>query len=577
MSEAISVGGSDALCIINQKIESMTEKNTQSLNRLIEKAIRENWNRMSLSDMGGMNYQYKDVAEWIAKLHILFESAGVRPGDHVAICGKNSSNWAVIFLACLTSGVVAVPILHEFKPDTIHHLVNHSDARLLFVDAAIWENLDERLMPDLTGVIYISEWGMPVSRSERLTEARNNINELFGHKYPYSFGPDDVKYFEDQPEQTCVINYTSGSTGMSKGVMLPCRSLWSNIKYCLENLTFFNAGDNIVNMLPLAHMYGMVIEMLNPFCTGCHCYFLTKLPSPKVILKAFADVKPRLIITVPLIVEKIIRNKVFPMLDKPLMKILLRVPYLDDRLLAKIKENLLQAFGGNLAEIIIGGAPLNPDVEKFLYKIGFPVTVGYGMTECGPLISYASSKISKPHTVGRVVDNMEVKIDSPDPEHVPGNIMVRGTNVMNGYYKNQKATDEVLAGFDGWMNTGDMGTIDAEGFITINGRSKTMILGPSGQNIYPEEIEAKLNNLPYVNESLVIEDGDHLEALVHPDFDAALTQHIDRDELEKIMLQNLDQLNTELPSYSKVKSIKIMEEEFEKTPKRSIKRFLYQH
>ena len=408
-------------------------------------------------------------------------------------------------------------------------------------------------MPDLTGVIYISEWGMPVSRSERLTEARNNINELFGHKYPYSFGPDDVKYFEDQPEQTCVINYTSGSTGMSKGVMLPCRSLWSNIKYCLENLTFFNAGDNIVNMLPLAHMYGMVIEMLNPFCTGCHCYFLTKLPSPKVILKAFADVKPRLIITVPLIVEKIIRNKVFPMLDKPLMKILLRVPYLDDRLLAKIKENLLQAFGGNLAEIIIGGAPLNPDVEKFLYKIGFPVTVG------------------------RVVDNMEVKIDSPDPEHVPGNIMVRGTNVMNGYYKNQKATDEVLAGFDGWMNTGDMGTIDAEGFITINGRSKTMILGPSGQNIYPEEIEAKLNNLPYVNESLVIEDGDHLEALVHPDFDAALTQHIDRDELEKIMLQNLDQLNTELPSYSKVKSIKIMEEEFEKTPKRSIKRFLYQH
>lgn len=577
MSEAISVGGSDALCIINQKIESMTEKNPQSLNRLIEKAIRENWNRMSLSDMGGMNYQYKDVAEWIAKLHILFESAGVRHGDHVAICGKNSSNWAVIFLACLTSGVVAVPILHEFKPDTIHHLVNHSDARLLFVDAAIWENLDERLMPDLTGVIYISEWGMPVSRSERLTEARNNINELFGHKYPYSFGPDDVKYFEDQPEQTCVINYTSGSTGMSKGVMLPCRSLWSNIKYCLENLTFFNAGDNIVNMLPLAHMYGMVIEMLNPFCTGCHCYFLTKLPSPKVILKAFADVKPRLIITVPLIVEKIIRNKVFPMLDKPLMKILLRVPYLDDRLLAKIKENLLQAFGGNLAEIIIGGAPLNPDVEKFLYKIGFPVTVGYGMTECGPLISYASSKISKPHTVGRVVDNMEVKIDSPDPEHVPGNIMVRGTNVMNGYYKNQKATDEVLAGFDGWMNTGDMGTIDAEGFITINGRSKTMILGPSGQNIYPEEIEAKLNNLPYVNESLVIEDGDHLEALVHPDFDAALTQHIDRDELEKIMLQNLDQLNTELPSYSKVKSIKIMEEEFEKTPKRSIKRFLYQH
>ncbi len=555
----------------------MAEHNSQSLNALIENAIRNNWNLMSLSDMGGMNYQYKDVAEWIAKVHILFEEAGLRPGDHVAICGKNSSNWAVTFLACLTAGVVAVPILHEFKPDTIHHLVNHSDAKLLFVDAAIWENLDEKLLPNLIGVIYISEFGMPVSRSERLTEARNNINGLFGQKYPYSFGPDDLHYYRDQPDEVCVINYTSGSTGMSKGVMVPYRSLWSNIRFTLDNLPFFKRGDGIVNMLPLAHMYGMTIEMLNPFSRGCHCYFLTKLPSPKIILKAFADVKPTLIITVPLILEKIIRNKVFPLLDKPLMKILLRVPYLDDRLLAKIKENLLQAFGGNLKEIIVGGAPLNADVEKFLYKIGFPVTVGYGMTECGPLISYTTASHSKPHTVGQAVDRMEVKVDSPDPENIPGNILVRGVNVMKGYYKNQKATDEVMIGNDGWMNTGDMGTVDPDGFISINGRSKTMILGPSGQNIYPEEIEQKLNNMPYVNESLIIEDGDHLQALVHPDFDAAMTQSIDRDELEKIMRQNLEQLNTELPGYSKVKGIKIMEEEFEKTPKRSIKRFLYQH
>lgn len=555
----------------------MTENRERSINQIIEKAIKENWNRMSLSDMGGTNLQYRDVAMAIAKTHIIFESAGVGVGDKVAICGKNSADWTVVFLSCLTAGVVAVPILHEFKPDTIHNLVNHSGAKLLFVDSSIWENLDERLLPDLTGVLFLREMGMPLSRSVTLTETRNSLNECFGKKYPFHFSKDDVNYFHDQPEDIAVINYTSGSTGMSKGVMLPYRSIWSNIRFTLDNLEFMNAGDGIVNMLPLAHMYGMVIEMLYPFCRGCHCYFLTKLPSPKVILKAFADVKPKLIITVPLILEKIIRSKVFPLLEKPLMKIMLRVPYLDDYLLAKIKATLLQAFGGNLEELIIGGAPLNADVEKFLYKIGFPVTVGYGMTECGPLISYTTARNSKPHTVGQVVDRMEVKIDSPDPENVPGNILVKGCNVMLGYYKNPKATKEVLPDDSGWMNTGDMGTIDADGFITINGRSKTMILGPSGQNIYPEEIEQHLNNLPYVNESLIVEDGGNLEALVHPDFDAARTQNIDRQELENIMQQNLVALNNDMPSYSKVKTIKIMEEEFEKTPKRSIKRFLYQH
>lgn len=548
----------------------------KSLNALLKDSIIRNWDNMALSDLGGINYQYKDVALLMAKLHIIFDAAGLRPGDKVAICGKNSSDWAVIFLSCLTAGVIAVPILHEFKADMVHHLVNHSGSRLLFVDAAIWENLDEKVMPDLVGAIYISELGMPLSRSERLTDTRNNLNEYFGRKYPYSFDKKDVDFYEDKPDELAVISYTSGSTGMSKGVMLPYVSFWSNVRFCLDNLDFLKPGQGVVNMLPLAHLYGLTIDMIHPFCKGCHLHFLTRLPSPKVILKAFADVRPTLIITVPLILEKIIRNNVFPLLDKPVMKLLLKVPFLDDRLLAKIKENLLAAFGGNLKEIIVGGAPLNPDVEKFLYRIGFPVTVGYGMTECGPLISYASSSISKPRSVGRIVDRMEVRIDSPDPLTVPGNILVRGENLMKGYYKNDKATREVFPDDSGWMNTGDMGIIDEEGHIFIMGRSKTMILGPSGQNIYPEEIEQKLNILPYVSESLIIDDGGSLVALIHPDFEAANDQHLDDAAIESIMDDNLETLNAMLPAYSKVKRYKIMDVEFEKTPKRSIKRFLYQ-
>lgn len=548
----------------------------KSLNALLKDSILRNWDNMALSDLGGINYQYKDVALLMAKLHIIFDAAGLRPGDKVAICGKNSSDWAVIFLSCLTAGVIAVPILHEFKADMVHHLINHSGSRLLFVDAAIWENLDEKVMPDLVGAIYISELGMPLSRSGRLTDTRNNLNEYFGRKYPYSFDKKDVDFYEDKPDELAVISYTSGSTGMSKGVMLPYVSFWSNVRFCLDNLDFLKPGQGVVNMLPLAHLYGLTIDMIHPFCKGCHLHFLTRLPSPKVILKAFADVRPTLIITVPLILEKIIRNNVFPLLDKPVMKLLLKVPFLDDRLLAKIKENLLAAFGGNLKEIIVGGAPLNPDVEKFLYRIGFPVTVGYGMTECGPLISYAPSSISKPRSVGRIVDRMEVRIDSPDPLTVPGNILVRGENLMKGYYKNDKATREVFPDDSGWMNTGDMGIIDEEGHIFIMGRSKTMILGPSGQNIYPEEIEQKLNILPYVSESLIIDDGGSLVALIHPDFEAANDQHLDDAAIENIMDDNLETLNAMLPAYSKVKRYKIMDVEFEKTPKRSIKRFLYQ-
>lgn len=548
----------------------------KSLNLLIENSIKGNWSRMAFADFGGIDYRYQDVAKTIEKLHLMFEAAGVKPGDRVAICGKNSSNWVVVLLSCLTAGVVAVPILHEFKPDTIHHLIRHSESKLLFVDAAIWENLDENSLPDLVGAIYISEFGMPLSRSERLTDTRNNINEVFGKKYPYSFSRDDVKYHEDKPDELCIINYTSGSTGHSKGVMLPYRSLWSNIRYCLDNLTWVKPGDGIVNMLPLAHLYGMTIETLHPFCKGCNLHFLTRLPSPKVILKAFADIRPKLIITVPLILEKIIRNKVFPMLDKPIMRVLLRIPYVDDRLLAKVKDKLIESFGGNLVEIIVGGAPLNHEVEQFLYRINFPVTVGYGMTECGPLLTYAPSSVSKPGTVGRIMDRMECRIDSPDPAEIPGNIWVKGENVMLGYYKNNKATKEVMPDDSGWMNTGDMGIIDEDGFISILGRSKTMILGPSGQNIYPEEIEQKLNNLPYVAESLVIDNNGELEALIYPDMEACEHQKMDREEIENIMDQNMELLNKELPGYSKVKRMRIMNEEFEKTPKRSIKRFLYQ-
>ena len=553
----------------------MKESNEdRSLNAIIKKSIEKNWNKMALSDVGGINYQYKDLAEQIAKLHIIFEAAGLKKGDKVAICGKNSSNWAVIFISCLTSGVVAVPILHEFKPETIHHLVNHSEAKLLFVDASIWENLDEKDLPNLVGAIFISEFGMPLSRSKKLTDTRNDINEIFGKKYPYSFSKDALDYFQDSPDDLALINYTAGSTGMSKGVMLPFRSIWSNIKFCVENLDWFKPGDDIVNMLPLAHLYGMTVEMLHPICKGCHCHFLTKLPSPKVILSAFAEVRPKLVVTVPLVIEKIIKSKVFPVIEKPKMKFLLKLPYIKDLILKKIRKQLMDAFGGNLHEVIVGGAPLNADVEKFLTSINFPLTVGYGMTECGPLISYAPSDATKPHSVGKIVDRMEIRVDSPDPAHVPGNLQVRGMNVMDGYYKNPKATEEVMKE-DGWMDTGDRGIIDSDGFIFIMGRSKTMILGPSGQNIYPEEIEAKLNNLPYVNESLVVERDGQIVALIHPDFDAAMKDGIDRDKLEKIMAENVDTLNKDIPAYSKVKDFKIYDEDFEKTPKRSIKRFRY--
>lgn len=559
---------------VNKVCNSSYSKN--SLNQLIEEAIRKNWELMALSDFGGVSFKFSEVAERIEKNHILFKAANIKPGDKIAICGKNSAWWAVTFISCLTYGAAAVPILHEFKPENIHTLVNHSDARILFADKSIMDKLDEKLLGNLTCAFYLSEENIAFSRSEKVTKAHGKINELFGEKYPESFTPADLCYFNDKPEDLAVINYTSGSTGEPKGVMLPFRSIWSNIRYCIDNLHFLKPGDGMVNMLPLGHLYGMVIEMLHPFVKGCHCHFLTKVPSPKVLLSAFAEVRPKLIITVPLVLEKIIKTKVFPKIQTPKMKFLLSIPILNQKIYAKIRKSLIDVFGGEVMELIIGGAPLNVEVEKFLFKIKFPITVGYGMTECGPLLTYAPPSDTKPHTVGRIVDRMEVKIDSPDPEHIPGNIMVKGVNVMQGYYKNDAATAEVFPENDGWMNTGDMGTISPDGLISISGRSKTMILGPSGQNIYPEEIEHKVNNLPYVAESLVVDDHGKLMALIVPDMDAAAAKKLTVEDLEKIFDQSIKQVNKDLESYSKLSSFKLMDKEFEKTPKRSIKRFLYQ-
>ena len=547
-----------------------------SLNAYILQSLRDNWELLALTDYNGASFQYKDVARKITKLHILFRNVGVKPGDKIALCGRNSAQWAMAFIGTITYGAIAVPVLHEFKPDNIHHLVNHSEARLLFADAGTWENLDASVMPALEGVLLISDFSLLMSRSEPLNEARANLNLFFGEAYPERFTVDDVEVCVTKPDDVALINYTSGSTGFSKGVMVTFGNLWSNIEYTIDHLDFLSPGDGIVSMLPLAHMYGLVVEMLHPFVKGCHVTFLTRIPSPRIIMEAFATVHPKLIVAVPLILEQIIRTKVFPLLEKPYMKFLLHVPFVDDRLLGKIKDRLTDTFGGNLQEIVIGGAALNKEVETFLRRIGFPFTVGYGMTECAPLISYAPHEESRPGSCGRLVDRMEIKVDSPDPENVPGIIWVRGANVMKGYFKNSEATAEAF-GEDGWMSTGDIGCVDSDNFIYLRGRDKNMILGPSGQNIYPEEIEQKLNNMPYVGESIILEDSGKLFALVYPDMDNVMNRNLTTADVERIMAENLVQLNKELPAYSQVARIEIKSEEFEKTPKRSIKRYLYQH
>ena len=545
----------------------------QSFIAYIENSIKNNWDLDALTDYKGATLQYKDVARKIEKLHIIFEESGIRKGDKIAVCGRNSSHWGVTFLATLTYGAVIVPILHEFKADNVHNIVNHSEAKLLFVGDMVWENLNESAMPLLEGILMMNDFTLLVSRSERLTYAREHLNEMFGKKYPKNFRTEHIAYHKDEPEELAVINYTSGTTSYSKGVMLPYRSLWSNTKFAFEVLDL-QAGDKIVSMLPMAHMYGLAFEFLYEFSVGCHIYFLTRMPSPKIIFQAFEEVKPNLIVAVPLIIEKIIKKSVLPKLETPAMKILLKVPIINDKIKATVREEMIKAFGGNFKAVIVGGAAFNQEVEQFLKMIDFPYTVGYGMTECGPIICYEDWRRFKPGSCGKAVPRMDVKVLSSDPENIVGEIVCKGPNVMLGYYKNEEATQEVIDK-DGWMHTGDLALMDAEGNVTIKGRSKNLLLSSSGQNIYPEEIEDLLNNLTLVNESIVIQKGEKLYGLVYPDFEEAHNLGLQDSDLANVMEQNRTELNSMLPGYAQLSGIKIFQEEFEKTPKKSIKRYLY--
>ena len=543
-----------------------------SYNELIEKSIVSNWEKDALTDFKGATLQYHDVARKIEKLHIIFESSGVQKGDKIALCGRNSSSWAVAFLATLTYGAVAVPILHEFTADQIHNIVNHSEAKLLFVGDYVATVIDQTKMPQLEGIIYLPDYSLVISRTDKLTYAREHLNELFGKKYPKYFRKEHVNYYKEQsPDELALINYTSGTTGFSKGVMVPYRALWSNYDFAMTVLgKIIKKGDNVISILPMAHMYGMAFE----FMFGCHVFYLTRVPSPAIIAAAFAEVKPAIIIAVPLVIEKIIRKKVFPKIQNNRMRLLLNMPVVNKKVNQKICDQVVKAFGGNFYEIIVGGAAFNQEVEQFLKRIGFPYTVGYGATECAPIICYADYHDFAPGSCGKPVVHMEVKIDSPDPENVPGEILARGLNVMLGYYKNEEATAQTLDS-EGWYHTGDLGTMDADGNVYIKGRSKNMLLGANGQNIYPEEIEDRLNSMAMVNECVVVQRGEKLVGLVYPDFDEAATMRLNESDLEGIMEQNRQELNSTQPAYCKLAAIEIVKEEFEKTPKKSIKRYLY--
>ena len=547
-----------------------------SFNSLIEQSIIKNWELDALTDYKGATLQYRDVARKIEKLHIIFQNSGIDKGDKIAICGRNSSNWAVVLLATLTYGAVAVPILHEFMPDQVHNIVNHSEAKLLFVGDMVAPTIQEEEMSHLEGILFIPDFSVLVSRSEKLTYAREHLNEIFGHKYPKYFRQEHVNYYkEESPEELLLINYTSGTTGFSKGVMIPARALWSNYDFATGVLgDKVSRGDNIISILPMAHMYGMMFEFLFEFLIGCHIYFLTRIPSPAIIAQAFAEVKPAVIIAVPLVIEKIIRKKVFPKIQNNLMKLLLNMPVVSKKVNQKICEEVKNAFGGRFYEIIVGGAAFNQEIEHFLHKINFPYTVGYGTTECAPIIAYSDYNDFVPGSCGKAVVHMQVEIESSDPQNIPGEIIVKGLNVMLGYYKNEEATKQVLDS-NGWYHTGDLGIMDKDGNIFIKGRSKNMLLGSNGQNIYPEEIEDKLNSLALVGESIVLQREEKLVALVHPDMEEAESMGFSMDDIQKVMTQNLQTLNEMMPGYSKVSEIILHEEEFEKTPKKSIKRFLY--
>lgn len=547
---------------------------TSSLIQLIEESIRKNWNLDAMTDYKGATLQYKDVARKIEKMHILFEHAGIKKGDKIALCGRNSANWTATFLGVITYGAVAVPILHEFKADNVHNIVNHSEARMLFVGDQVWENFNEAAMPHLEGIIELKNFDLVVSRSQRLTYAREHLNEEFGKRYPCRFRAENVSYRREEPEELAVINYTSGTTRYSKGVMLPYRSIISNVVH-IHKKVGLKPGDNVVSMLPLGHIFGLVFDFIYGVTVGAHLWFLTRMPSPKIIAESFAEIRPRVIACVPLIVEKIFKKNILPKVDNKLGKLLLKLPIVSDKIKEQIRTQAMEVFGGNFIEIVIGGAPFNPEVEAFLRKINFPYTIAYGMTEAAPLICHSRWDEILYTSCGKTVSNMETKVLSSDPERIPGELVCRGMNVMLGYYKNEEATAQAID-CNGWLHTDDMAIKDAEGNIFIKGRCKNMLLTASGQNIYPEEIEARLNNMPFVNESLVILAGDKLIALVYPDNEEAFAQGMDKKALEAAIEVNRTELNKMLPAYSQITRIKLYPEEFEKTAKKSIKRFLYQ-
>ena len=547
-----------------------------SFNAIIERSIIDNWTLDALTDYKGATLQYHDVARKIEKLHIMFENCGIERGDKIALCGRNCANWAVAFLGTLTYGAIAVPILHEFTPEQIHNIVNHSEAKLLFVGDVVATTIDATKMPELEGIINIPDYSLAVSRTEKLTYAREHLNEIFGKKYPKYFRKEHIHYYKElNANDLAMINYTSGTTGFSKGVMIPYRALWSNYDFAVSVLgKTIKRGDNIISILPMAHMYGMAFEFLFEFLYGCHIYYLTRIPSPAIIAAAFAEIKPAIIIAVPLVIEKIIRKKVFPKIQNNRIKFLLSMPVINKKVQQKICEQVIEAFGGNFYEIIIGGAAFNQEIESFLKQINFPYTVGYGATECAPIICYSDHNTFKQGSCGRPVVHMEVKINSNDPCKIPGEILTRGLNVMLGYFKNQEATDLVLDN-DGWYHTGDLGTMDEQGNVYIKGRTKNMLLGSNGQNIYPEEIEDKLNSMPMVIESIVVQRHEKLIGLVYPDYEEAGNMGINISDLRNIMEQNRKELNMSLPAYAKLSEIELHDHEFEKTPKKSIKRYLY--
>ncbi len=546
----------------------------KSVNKILQESLIQNWDRPALTNYQGMTLAYRDVARRIAKLHIAFEQCGLQKGDKVAICSRNQANWGVSFLAAITYGAVAVPILHEFKPGNIHYLVNHSEARVLFVDEVIWEGLSADEMPDLGVVVQINTFKFLYAASEELAQVREHLNEEFGRRYPNNFEPENLDYWEDGPEDLAVINYTSGTSGFSKGVMLPYRSLYSNIEFAAKDACpMLKAGMNVVAMLPSAHMYGMMFEFLFEISIGMHVHFLSRIPSPKIIMQALGDIHPDIIIAVPLVIEKVYKTKLKPLIDK--RKYLMRIPVLDKAIEKRICTELTNAFGGKFEEVIMGGAAVNPEVEKFLNKIGFHYTVGYGMTECGPIICYAHWDKVKVGSAGRAALNMQIRIDSADPQRIPGEVQVKGPNVCLGYYKNPDTTAKSFTA-DGWFRTGDMGVMDADGYLFLRGRSKCMVLGPSGQNIYPEEVEATINNFNYVVDSLVVEDDGSLTALIYPDWHQGELDGYTRSEFKKHIIGMLPAINDELPKYAQIKKIELMPEDFERTPKKSIKRYLYQ-